>query len=238
MWNLWQRGAVLQEINLEEPLLDPWQKSTHPAQIALQSYLSKLSQQIQPLSHLGFPLYMHMRVDQQYLRERKRGKGDLENYLSPVAKMLSKLMGLALVSGEFCEGSGSTITIGQAIPLSATEFATHWKHLTYIPNSGYAKRDYKQNLKDALVAVQPQIMTLNHLLLHLSVNCNSSKINWINLWKPTVDALGPIVGEVSPPRLRQPFNPRDDRITQVNLHLSSNPTVSNKVQIGLWWQEV
>lgn len=237
MWNLWQRGSVLQEIILEEPLLDPWQKSTHPAQIALQSYVSNVSERIQTLSHEDTPLFIHMCVDQQYLRERRRGKGDLENYLSPVAKILSQRMKFTLVSGEFCEGSGSTLSIGRAILQEGTTLSTDWNHLTYIPTAGYSTTSYKQSLVDVLEEIPDQCIPIGNVQFHIAVQCNPKRVNWMNLWKPTGDSLGPIVGNVEPPRIRQPFNPRDERINRLDLHLCTDSTMGNRVQVGLWWQE-
>jgi hypothetical protein len=39
--------------------------------------------------------------------------------------------------------------------------------------------------------------------------------NWLNLWKPTIDALGPLLGSAQPGKL---WNPRDGRIVELGLH--------------------
>jgi hypothetical protein len=43
--------------------------------------------------------------------------------------------------------------------------------------------------------------------------CGPSR-NWINLWKPTIDALGPLLGEGD-----RMWNPRDGAIVDLALHL-------------------
>jgi hypothetical protein len=39
MWNLWARGSVERKVELARPFLAIWEKSTHPAQVRLQSCL-------------------------------------------------------------------------------------------------------------------------------------------------------------------------------------------------------
>jgi hypothetical protein len=46
--------------------------------------------------------------------------------------------------------------------------------------------------------------------------------NWLNLWKPTIDALGPLVGEGN-----RRWNPRDGTIVDLALHL--------QVDSGMRW---
>jgi len=56
--------------------------------------------------------------------------------------------------------------------------------------------------------------------------------NWVNLWKPTGDAMGPVLGE-NPSRR---FNPDDDRIVSLGLHLNLDREAGYAVDVGMWWR--
>jgi hypothetical protein len=60
--------------------------------------------------------------------------------------------------------------------------------------------------------------------------CSSLRRNWINLWKPAGDALGPLLGEPDP---RNAYNPADGRITNLALHLASDHALGNDVRIAV-----
>jgi hypothetical protein len=52
------------------------------------------------------------------------------------------------------------------------------------------------------------------------------------LWKPTGDAMGPVLGEY------RPFSPHDDRIVALSLHLNTDASIGHNVDIGMWWLHV
>jgi len=55
--------------------------------------------------------------------------------------------------------------------------------------------------------------------------------NWASLWKPLLDALGPILGEHSD----RPFHPLDDRIVSLGLHHDIVTNIGHDVIIAAWW---
>jgi hypothetical protein len=55
--------------------------------------------------------------------------------------------------------------------------------------------------------------------------------DWANIWKPLIDAFGPVLGE-DPSRA---FNPYDDRIISLGLHHHVNTGVGHDVIIDAWW---
>jgi hypothetical protein len=55
--------------------------------------------------------------------------------------------------------------------------------------------------------------------------------NWANLWKPLIDAFGPMLGD-DPAR---PFHPHDDRIVCVGLHHHIDIGIAHDVLIDAWW---
>jgi hypothetical protein len=54
--------------------------------------------------------------------------------------------------------------------------------------------------------------------------------NWLNLWKPTIDSLGPLLGDTPGGR---PWNPLDGRIIELSLHCAVDQNVGNTVSIGI-----
>jgi len=55
--------------------------------------------------------------------------------------------------------------------------------------------------------------------------------NWASLWKPLIDAFGPVLGE-DPAR---PFHPYDDRIVSLGLHHTIDIGIAYDVIIGASW---
>jgi len=56
--------------------------------------------------------------------------------------------------------------------------------------------------------------------------------NWSVLWKPTIDAVGAIVGE----GLR-PFHPLDDRIVRLAMHCA-RVRAPRQTSLAFWWRAV
>ena len=61
----------------------------------------------------------------------------------------------------------------------------------------------------------------------------SAKTELVELWKPTGDAMGPVLGE---PEAKRPYNLADDRITVLYLHLNPDTSMGNDVDVGMWWR--
>jgi hypothetical protein len=63
----------------------------------------------------------------------------------------------------------------------------------------------------------------------------SSRRNWSELWKPAIDALGPVLGIRDP---RYPFRPDDDRIVDLELHRNIDESLENDVIVDIWWRRL
>jgi hypothetical protein len=55
--------------------------------------------------------------------------------------------------------------------------------------------------------------------------------NWVELWKPTIDALEPLLGR--DPFQKRPWNPRDGRIIELGMHRTVDPTFGHKIVVGI-----
>jgi hypothetical protein len=56
---------------------------------------------------------------------------------------------------------------------------------------------------------------------------------WNNVWKQSIDALGPILGLVTPDN---PFHPLDGRIIRLGLHQTVAADMGFDVELGIWWR--
>jgi len=82
--------------------------------------------------------------------------------------------------------------------------------------------------------VSPLFLTRMAGPLSAQSGCRSSMTglrwgrNWASLWKPLIDAVGPVPGE-DPAR---PFHPHDDRIVSLALHHTIDTGIARDVIIG------
>ena len=56
--------------------------------------------------------------------------------------------------------------------------------------------------------------------------------NWVALWRPAVDALGPILGY---DHTRDPYHPRDDRLTRLEFHRQADDRIGNRAEVEYVW---
>jgi hypothetical protein len=61
----------------------------------------------------------------------------------------------------------------------------------------------------------------------------ASRRNWTMLWKPAIDALGPIFGLE---HAAKPYSARDDRVVNLGLHRFVDDSIGNDAHLGIWWR--
>ena len=54
--------------------------------------------------------------------------------------------------------------------------------------------------------------------------------NWLTLWKPTIDALDPLLGRTRDDR---DWHPQDGRITDLGLHMAVDPSLGHDVLVSI-----
>jgi hypothetical protein len=230
--SLWQPDKTLHTISDIEPQLASWDKSTHPSQIRLQVYLQRLMEELLSTLPENEPLYLNLDVDvkkPEYLLRHH----DLENYLTPLfgVRYLNPAR-FALVTARKYVGGGSGLEVGIARPAENGELTSNWNHFAYSAEISIQTKLGKENLRNALAATQPLPLTTPAVEVQIAWRC-SPKRNWVMLWKPTGDCMGPILGEEN---LMRPFAPNDDRIVELKFHRTLDITMGNDVQIDMWWR--
>jgi hypothetical protein len=151
------------------------------------------------------------------------GGHDLDNYLFPVAQRLGPERVAAIV-GRKIHGP-SSLAVGPARPDTA---GTSPQFSTRMAGS-YARKQWKQQFHDRLAARAASIEP-GPAGLTIALTTGPGR-NWASLWKPLIDAFGPVLGE-DPTR---PFHPHDDRIVRLGLHHTIGTGIAHDVIIDAWW---
>jgi hypothetical protein len=151
------------------------------------------------------------------------GGHDLDSYLFPVAQRLGPQR-VAAIFGRKIVGP-SSLAVGPAQPDTAQATLQFSARI-----AGSAERQqWKQQLHDRL-AGQAAIIDPGPVGLNIALTAGPGR-NWASLWKPFLDAFGPVLGE-DPTR---PFRPHNDRIVSLGLHHTIDTSIAHDVIINAWW---
>ena len=229
-FQLWTVANTYKNLTLDRPLLASWNANSDPAQIALQRYLDDIEQNLRALLQ-ATGLFLHMEIDVKNSAHLLHHH-DLDNYLYPVVYRLGASR-FRLVSATKRIGGGSYLQIGQTQPGDAFPEIDGWASFQHNTGSvSPAKSEWKVGIRNKLKTQQFIPLRAGAVDIQLVWKC-SSRRNWINLWKPTIDAMGPILGE---PDTHRPFYPNDDRIVSLKLHLNTDDSLGWSVDIGMMWR--
>jgi hypothetical protein len=226
---LWEKGTILSTIDGIRPLLASWDRIDHPSQVRLRKYLESLIARVGQLPSDDF-FYLDLTVDVQFA-DRLRRHYDVENYLTPLfgAKYFNHRR-FTRVVGRKRVGGGSRLEVGRIAPESSLLSDNAWSTVTMNVGPG---QKWKHRLRDELSTGHAPIDESKFVELLISWRV-SSRRNWTTLWKPTIDAMGPILGSAGPGL----FNPKDDRITSLALHRIVDDAVGNDIQLSMWWRSL
>jgi hypothetical protein len=230
-WQLWAADVVYEEIKLIEPQLESWNAKYDPAQIRLQKYLDEIQRELGILPPVETELFLHIDIDVRK-EEHLLHHHDLDNYLYPVVHRLGAAH-FKFVSATKGVGGVSRIVIGQAKPLAEIAEKENWHQFTHETGSGSVQKlSWRQQLRDAIKVDPSRQLQPGPVEVNLVWRCSSQR-NWTSLWKPTIDAMGPILGEPFPNR---PFYPNDDRIVSLALHLNIDDGIGWSLYVGMMWR--
>jgi hypothetical protein len=151
------------------------------------------------------------------------GSHDLGNYLLPVAQRLGPQRVAAIFGRKIC--GPSSLAVGPAQPDTGQATAQFSARLA----GSYEHRRWTQQLHDRL-AVQAATIDPGPAGLTIALTTGPGR-NWASLWKPLIDAFGPVLGD-DPTR---PFHPHDDRVVSLGLHHTIDTGLAHDVIIDAWW---
>nr|MDT0659120.1 hypothetical protein [Micromonospora sp. DSM 115978] len=207
----------------ETPQLASWDRAGSPSQVRLARFLDHAEAAVASLLVGAGPFAVELAVGEPDGQTRYARGRDLDNYLFPLVTRLGPTR-VTAAFGRKIRGR-SWIGAGPAVPepVAALPFTAR------IAGS-YVKPEWKHELRNRLIATGVRPMPPGPLALWVGIGTSPGR-NWANLWKPLIDALGPVLGE--PPG--RPFHPYDDRIVDLSLHHHTDPALGHDVQVGLWW---
>jgi hypothetical protein len=214
-------GVMRQSV---KPQLASWERATHPSQVKLGRFLAHVDAIAGPvLAAVSGRVAAELIVgfsDGVCLTD---GGHDLDNYLLPVAQRLGPQRVAAIFGRKICGPSSLAVAPAQPDTTAATpQFSAQM-------TGSYERTEWKQQLHDRL-AGQAATIDPGPAGLTIALTTGPGR-NWASLWKPLIDAFGPVLGE-DPAR---PFHPHNDRIVSLGLHHTIDTTIAHDVIIDAWW---
>lgn len=212
-----------------EPRLTSWDIAGSRSQTTLADSLAQPTELLKAAvaegAHpLGVLLDVHLNDARSWLTAY-----DLDNYLYPLAHHARQVDTGRFVSFRATKRLGeapSTIRIG---PVERDASATAgWRNLRVMTTGSAEKPVYKQSIHQQLVDGGESALGPGPVELDLAFRVGPSR-NWLNLWKPTIDALGPLLGATS----QRPWNPDDGRVANLALHCAVDQTLRYEVHIAI-----
>jgi hypothetical protein len=212
---------------LVEPQLASWDRTGSPGQVRLGTFLGHVDDVAAPMLAVDGLLAVELIVGLPDHVPLTDGGRDLDNYLFPLVQRLGPAR-IAAVFGRKIHGS-SSLTIGSAQlgqVRAAAQFSAELR-------GSYERKEWKAMLRDLLLQAghQGTAVDAGPVSMDIAITTGPGR-NWANLWKPLIDAFGPILGEDP----RHPFHPNDDRITELGLHHQINADLGHDVMINAWWE--
>jgi hypothetical protein len=211
-----------------EPRLASWDHREHPGQKRLAAFLASICGALAPVLATGRDWAISMTVDVGRPERLYRGH-DVENYMTPLVK------GLGWTRFVYADvtkrvGGGSRIEIAPALRASGGPAWSSWSGSlsVRIPST-----EGKRSIRQSLLKTINQPLAAGPARVQLAWRLPASR-NWVDLWKPTGDAMGPVLGEPRFPH--HEFHPDDDRVTELALHRVVDDTrAGNAIDVGIWW---
>ena len=214
------RPTRIDRVHQVEPRLASWDAADHPDQLRLQAYLNDAAAL---LAHSRNDGQWTLRLDVGLPTERGLLDGaDLDNYAFPLA---SRINDPDLVS-VWCTKQHidqSFVRVEEA----SEQHQPATSVLVVRTTASASTVAYKEQIHAAVVRAAE--LPAGPVSLELSFVVGPRR-NWLNLWKPTIDSLDPLLGRTHRDRA---WHPRDGRIVELGMHVSVDPAAGNEVTVGI-----
>ncbi len=211
------------------PRLASWDKASHPSQVRLAAFLDHAESRAHQLPALRDAFSLDLDVVLPPGVDVFES-GDLDNYIYPLAQRLG---GDRLDSAWVAKGRGdgaSGLRVDRAIegPIPKGD---DWTVVRVLATGSADTKLWKARIADQVAACAAPAPP-GPLEMQIGFRVGPRRA-WINLWKPTIDALGAILGLVSPVN---PFHPQDGRIVRLGLHRTIAPELTHDVGLIFLWR--
>ncbi|RNI25494.1 hypothetical protein [Flexivirga caeni] len=151
---------------------------------------------------------------------------DLDNYLYPLVPQLTKRTGQPFVSVWASKAHSDRSTVGVETAIPTADPGGQRSFDVVITKAG-GTAAYKEQIRDQIAATTP--LSEGAVELQLAFVTGPGRA-WPNLWKATIDALGPILGRDDG---ASEWNNRDGRITMLGLHHVVDASQGHSVRLGI-----
>jgi hypothetical protein len=211
------------------PELASWDRAGTPSQERLAAYLDQAKGFVKPiLAEAPGPLALRLDIGLPQavplLNEH-----DLDNYLFPLVTALDRPTGspsrLVTVWAHKRHAAESFLNVTSARPVAdRQDWATR---MDVVTTASAASKAFKEQIHRQLKGVHE--LPAGALTVEIGYVTGTRRY-WPNLWKPTIDALDPILGRTRPDR---PWHPQDGRIVTLGLHHAVASELGNDVKIAV-----
>lgn len=209
-----------------QPRLASWDRAADPSQVGLAHFLAHVDEVAAAARRsIGGRLAVELIVGLAVGKDLTGGGRDLDNYLHPVAQRIGPAR-LAAVFGRKAHGPSSS-AVGPAEVAAAEAGPRFTARIT----GSYGRAAWKETVHSRLLEAQVSPAGPGAVAMDIAIATGPNR-NWANLWKPLIDAFGPILGD--DPRRR--FHPHDDRVISLGLHHHQVDGIGHDVIIDVWWQ--
>lgn len=154
--------------------------------------------------------------------------GDLDNLLIPVIDALGRPRFVA-AWGTKNAGTVSRLAVGPPTALPRDSLGK-WGHARVLTTASPSTEAWKQQIADQ-VASAPALPARGSAALIVAFQVGPGRA-WHNFWKPSIDALGHVLGLPGPRR----WHPRDGRIIELGLSAQVDASLGWNIVIDYWWQ--
>jgi hypothetical protein len=203
------------------PRLASWEKADHPDQVRLRAYLDD-TEDLLAASRVDGPWALRLDVGRPAGRSLLE-MADLDNYAYPLAKRLGSHPGLVSVWCTKQHGEQSFVRIEPAREVPSPQTDVRIAGTTASATSlAYKEQVYTALADAAEIPAGPVRLELGFIV--------GSSVNWLNLWKQTIDSLDPLLGRTNPARN---WHPLDGRITELGMHVTIDPDLGDNRVIGI-----
>jgi hypothetical protein len=209
-------GVVLRKA----PRLASWNKATDPDQVQLRDYLEDTAELLAPVMVATRPWVLALEIGLPAGRDLV-DMADLDNYAFPLATRL-RTADLVSVWCTKKHEATSRVVIGPAQEISGPT-KTHTARTTVSAQT----TAYKEQVRAAVAGATE--IPAGAVQLQLAFVVGTQR-NWLNLWKPTIDALDPLLGRTRDDR---DWHPKDGRITDLGLHVNVEPSLGHDVMVSI-----
>jgi hypothetical protein len=204
----------------KRPRLASWNKASDPDQVRLREYLEDTADLLAPAMVRTGPWALVLDVGLPPDRDLV-DMADLDNYAYPLA---TRLRDEDLVSVWCTKRHADT---SRVLVASAEETAAPNGTCTVRTTASTQTKAYKEQIRSAVAGASE--IAAGPVQLQLAFVVGPQR-NWTSLWKPTIDALDPLLGRTREDRA---WHPKDGRITDLALHVNVDPTLGHDVVVSI-----